>query len=386
MISRAKKTPITEWWWTVDRSLLGVLLAMLLIGFLLSFTASPAVALRITAGQEFPDKFLFIRKHAIFILPAAMCLIGLSFATPRQARILALLVLVGSLGAMGLTLLIGVEIKGSQRWLAFGGLSMQPSEFMKPAFAIISAWLFAEGLRRKDVPAKLMSFILWVIIVGLLILQPDIGQTFLVTLTWGALLFMAGIPWILVFVLLALGVGGLVLAYLLVPHVHRRIDSFLDPTIGDTFQVTKAMESFAEGGWFGKGPGEGLTKLQLPDAHADFIFAAVASEFGIIFCLFIVGLFMFVVLRALGLALAQQDTFARLAGSALAIQFGAQAAINIGVNLSLLPPKGMTLPFISYGGTSMVATAIGMGLMLALTRKRPVENTLSGLPPKLKQE
>lgn len=373
--SRERKTPIAEWWWTVDRELLFSLIALMAFGVLLSFAASPAVAERIGLGS-----WHFTQRHIMFLGPVLVVMIGTSMLDARWVRVVALGTLVVFTFLLGLTLRYGVEIKGATRWLHIMGQSVQPSEFVKPAFAVISAWLISEQMKRKDVPGHILTVLLVGIVVALLLLQPDVGQTALVLATYGALLFLSGISW---WVIAALGgiaavMGGM--AYLFFPHVARRIDAFINPETGDNYQAERALESLLEGGWFGKGPGEGIAKRYLPDAHADFVFAAGASEFGILFSLVLVGLIAFIVLRALVLAQQQQNLFNRLGASALAVLFGVQSAINLTVNLNLIPPKGMTLPFVSYGGTSMIAVGLTMGMLLALTRRKPEETFATGLP------
>lgn len=375
MFSRDRKTPIAEWWWTIDRQLLAALLLLMAVGMVLSFAASPPVAERL--GY---DEWHFIIRHAMFSLLAVPVLIGASMLSPRHARFAALGVLVVSVVLLWLTLKFGTEIKGARRWLSFLGNSVQPSEFVKPAFAVIGAWLFSEAMQQKGIPARIMATLIMLAIVGGLLLQPDIGQTALIFATWTALLFLSGISWFVIVGLMAAGVGGLFGAYILFPHFAKRIDSFINPDGGNTYQVDKALGSLLEGGWFGRGPGESMAKKVIPDAHADYVFSAAAGEFGILFCLCIVALIAFIVIRALMGAQGQTSLFTRLAASTLALQFGLQCAINLAVNLNLVPPKGMTLPFVSYGGTSMLAIAFGMGLMLALTRRKPEERMATGLP------
>jgi cell division protein FtsW len=375
MFSRERKTVIAEWWWTVDRELLAALVLLLAAGVVLSFAASPPVAERLGLGP-----WHFVVRQAFFAMLTVPVLIGASFLTHRQARVIALVVLVVSVVLLWLTLRFGVEVKGARRWISAFGQSVQPSEFVKPAFAVIGAWLFAESMKQQGVPARTLAMLIGGVIVVGLLLQPDIGQTALVFATWAVLLFLSGISWLVIFALLVVGVGGLFAAYIFFPHFADRIDSFVNPEEGNTYQVDKALESLLEGGWFGRGPGESLAKKVIPDAHADYVFSAAAGEFGIIFCLCLVGLIAFIVIRALASAQLQSSLFARLAASTLAIQFGLQCGINLAVNLSLVPAKGMTLPFVSYGGTSMLAIALGMGLMLALTRKKPEERIATGLP------
>jgi cell division protein FtsW len=365
MVSRARKTVVGEWWWTVDRLLLVAFLALIGGGVVMSFAASPGAAVR-----EGLQPFHFVERHLLFLAPAVAVLVGTSFLSPRTARRVCLVLLGLMLVALVLTLFVGVENKGSRRWLRVLGLSFQPAEFIKPAFVVVVAWLMSESMRRPDVPGNLFAFLLLPPVVALLVLQPDFGQTMLVVAVWSAMFFVASMPLAWVATLGALGAGGIVVAYVALPHVASRINRFLHG-VGDTFQVDMAMQSITRGGWFGVGPGEGTVKRSIPDSHTDFIFAVIGEEFGIAFCLAVVGLFAFVVLRGLGHALRAQDPFCRLAVSGLVTLFGFQSAINMAVNLQLLPAKGMTLPFVSYGGSSLVAVAFGMGLVLALTRRRP---------------
>jgi cell division protein FtsW len=378
MFSRERKTPIAEWWWTVDKGLLAALILLMLTGVVLSFAASPPVAERLGLGP-----WHFIIRQAIFAALALPVLIATSFLPHRAARFAALGVLVVSVALLWLTLSLGVEVKGATRWISFAGQTIQPSEFVKPAYAVIGAWLFAESMKQQEVPARIIATALMLVIVAGLLLQPDIGQTALILATWAGLLFLSGISWFIIFGLMVAGVGMLFGAYAFFPHFAKRIDAFINPDEGaghGTYQIEKALDSLLEGGWFGRGPGESLAKKLIPDAHADYIFSAAAGEFGILFCLCLVALIGFIVIRALLAAQQQANLFARLAASTLAIQFGLQCGINLAVNLNLIPPKGMTLPFVSYGGTSMIAVAFGMGLILALTRKKPEERMVSGLP------
>ena len=376
MFARDRKTPIAEWWWTIDKQLLSALILLMAVGMVLSFAASPPVAERLGLSP-----WPFIIRHAMFYLLALPVLIGTSFLTHRQARFAALGVLCVSVVLLWLTLKLGVEVKGARRWVSFAGNTVQPSEFVKPAYAVIAAWLFSESMQRRGVLPRIIATLIMLTIVGGLLLQPDIGQTALMLSTWAALLFLSGISWFLIIGLAGGAVGLLFGAYYAFPHFSKRIDAFLNPDGGgNTYQVDKALNSLLEGGWFGRGPGESLAKKVIPDAHADYVFSAAAGEFGILFCLCLVALIVFIVLRALAGAQQQQSLYARLAVSTIAIQFGLQCAINLAVNLNLIPPKGMTLPFVSYGGTSTIAIAFGMGLMLALTRKRPEERMATGLP------
>jgi cell division protein FtsW len=382
MFARERKTVVAEWWWTIDRELLAALMLLLAIGMVLSFAASPPVAERLGLGSwHFIIRHaLFLIRHALFLIPSLGVMFLTSMLTPRGARISALVVLVISVILLWATLKVGVEVKGARRWVSAFGQTIQPSEFAKPAFAIIGAWLFSEAMEKRGVWARSIGTAIAFVIVGGLLLQPDIGQTALVLATWASLLFLSGVSWLLIIVLGAGAVGGLFGAYAFFPHFAKRIDAFLNPEDGNTYQIDKALNSLLEGGWFGRGPGESVAKRFIPDAHADYVFSAAAGEFGILFCLVLVSVIAFIVIRAMMGAQRQSSLFSRLAASTLAIQFGLQSAINLAVNLNLIPPKGMTLPFVSYGGTSMIAIAYGVGLMLALTRKRPEERLATGLP------
>src|SRR6267143_3703215 len=366
MLSREQRNPLSEWWWTVDRLLLAAIIALMLGGIILSLAASPPVASRIGL-----DPFHFFNRHVFFLLPSFMVLIAVSFLSPRLIRSSALIVFVLSIALIVATLLFGPEVKGSRRWITLIGLNIQASESAKPAFVVLAAWLFAESARRPEMPATSMALVLLMILVSLLVMEPDFGQTMLILMVWGALFFIAGMR--MVCVAGPAGAAGLGLfgAYLLVPHVAGRIKRFMNPASGDTFQVDTAMEAFWNGGWFGLVPGEGIAKRSLPESHTDFVFAVAAEEFGIILCLALVALFAFVVIRTLTRAYSGEDMFARFAASGLAVLFGVQAAINMAVNLQLIPAKGMTLPFVSYGGSSIISLAYGVGMMLALTRHRP---------------
>jgi cell division protein FtsW len=366
MLSREQRTPFSEWWWTVDRLLLAAIIALMLAGVILSLAASPPVATRIGL-----DPFHFFNRHILFLVPSIIVLIGVSFMTPRQIRRSALIVFAVSIALIVLTLLIGPEVKGAKRWITILGVNIQASESAKPAFVVVAAWLFSESARKPEMPATSMAVVLLIMLVSLLVMEPDFGQTMLILAAWGSLFFIAGMRMVWVFGLGATASGGLFLAYLLVPHVAGRIKRFMDPASGDTFQVDTAMEAFGNGGWFGLGPGEGIAKRSLPDSHTDFVFAVGAEEFGILLCLAVLGLFAFIVIRSMSRAYATEDLFSRFAASGLAILFGVQAAINMAVNLHLIPAKGMTLPFISYGGSSMVSLAYSVGMLLALTRMRP---------------
>ncbi|MBD8876274.1 putative peptidoglycan glycosyltransferase FtsW [Roseibium polysiphoniae] len=366
MVSRADRSRVAEWLWTVDHYLLAAFFLLMFGGVVLSFAASPPVAERL--GVE---TFFFVKRQAIYLIPAIGIMLAGSLMTPRMVRRMALAVFVVSVVMLVATLFLGMEAKGSRRWIYIAGFSLQPSEFLKPAFVVLIAFLLSESGRRREVPGVLFAVLLFAICAALLIAQPDFGQTMLLGLVWAGLFFLNGLPWFAIAGLGIAGISGLMAAYFFLPHVTNRVNRFLDPSSGDTYQVDTAIESFLAGGWFGRGPGEGTVKRILPDSHTDFIFAVVAEEFGIIVCLFLVSVFAFIVIRGLSHASRDQDAFGRLATAGLVVLFGLQATINLSVNLNLMPPKGMTLPFISYGGSSLMSSAMVAGAILALTRKRP---------------
>ncbi|MBO6716840.1 MAG: putative lipid II flippase FtsW [Rhizobiaceae bacterium] len=373
MVSRVDRGPVANWWWTVDRWLLAAFLALMVLGIVLSFAASPPVAERIGL-----DPYHFVTRQITFMVPALAIMIGVSFLDQRYVRRLALLMLVGSLFLMVAALYLGIEVKGSRRWIYIAGISVQPSEYLKPAFVIICAWLFSENARHPEVPGNLFAMILLGVVLALLVAQPDLGQSLLVLATWGLMFFMAGLPWIWIVALGAAAVGGAVLAYGAFPHVAERIDRFLTGE-GDTFQVDIGREAMMRGGWLGEGPGEGTVKRILPDSHTDFIFSVAAEEFGLLLCIMIAAVFAFIVVRGLFIAMRENEDFPRYAIAGLVTVFGFQSIINMGVNVQLLPAKGMTLPFISYGGSSLLAMAIAMGMVLALTRRRPQKRMQHGV-------
>lgn len=373
MISRAERTPFSDWAWTVDRWLLASLALLIVAGLVFAMAGSPPVAERL----HLPT-FHFVNRQVLYLLPALAAMIATSFLSPRHVRRLALVVFAISLALVVATIFYGQEVKGAKRWI-FG---IQPSEFLKPAFVVLVAWAFSEGARRKDVPGNLIALLLLPIAIGPLILQPDFGQTMLISIVWAALFFMAGLHWIWVVGLGGVGGAAALLAYKFVPHVHARIEAFLEPPppvagVPANFQSETALESFIAGSWFGKGPGEGVVKRILPDSHTDFIFAVIGEEFGIIVCIALASVFAFVVVRGLFSAARNEDPFCRFATAGLVMLFGLQSLINMAVNVHLMPAKGMTLPFVSYGGSSLISLSLGMGFLLAVTRKRPRTRVLT---------
>jgi cell division protein FtsW len=364
-IARTDRGAIAEWWWTIDRVTLAAVLALVVGGVVFLLAASPAVALRFHL-----DSFHFVERQLIFVPPALAIMVAVSFLTPREIRRVAMVCYFGGLALMCLTLLFGEERNGAYRWLDVGPIGGQPSEFAKAGFVVLSAWMLAEAGKGSR-PALGVAVILIVVFAGLLVLQPDFGQTLLISVVWAALFFMAGMPLLWVVGTGSLAAGGAVAAYVFLPHVASRVDRFLDPKVGDNFQVDKAYDAFANGGFIGVGPGEGHVKYLVPDAHTDFIFSVIGEEFGALTCLIIAGLYAVIVIHGLARSMSMRDSFTQLASAGLISMIGLQALINMAVNLNLMPAKGMTLPFVSYGGSSLLAVAIAVGMIIALTRRRP---------------
>ncbi len=365
-LARSDISLISRWWWTVDRWSLAAVAALVVIGAVLILAASPPVAERI--GLQ---AFHFAQRQFTFLFVGVMAMLAVSLLTPAGVRRLAVLVFAVSLLLTGATSLFGDEIKGASRWIFIGGFSLQPSEFLKPSFAVAAAWMFAAGRTDDRVPGDAIATGFFIIVMTLLIMQPDVGMSVVVFWVWGTQFFLVGLPIALVVLIVLLFLGGLGAAYLTFSHVRIRLDRFLDPAAEEGYQVSKALEAFHNGGFFGTGPGEGQVKLLLPDAHADFIFAVAGEEFGLIASLIMVALFAFVVLRGFFRVSRENDLFVLLAVAGLLSQFGFQAIINMSSTINLIPPKGTTLPFISYGGSSTLALALAMGMVLALTRRRP---------------
>lgn len=364
-LDRTNNSPIARWWWTLDRPLFFALFALMCLGSVLVAAASPPVAERIGLPS-----FYFVKRHQIFLGLGFFVMIGCSFLNISWVRRFGMMGLAASLLLMVVVPFAGMETKGAHRWINLAGISVQPSEFMKPFFAIVMAWICAQKFERAYFPSYKFAIGLYIIVVGLLAAQPDFGMIITVTAMWSIQFFMAGLPFIWVIMLGIFSLGGVMAAYNIFPHVASRIDRFMDPSSGDNYQVSKSLEAFQSGGIFGRGPGEGQVKHFLPDSHTDFVFSVAGEEFGMIACVLIVMLFAFIVLRGISRVWKDSDLFVMLAVVGLVAQFGIQSIINMGVAVNLLPAKGMTLPYISYGGSSVIAIAIGMGMLLALTRKR----------------
>ncbi len=363
--TRTDDSLLAEWWFTIDRRLLVSLLMLIGAGLIMSLAASPAIAVK----KGLPA-FHFVERHVVFASVSVVVMLLVSLLGPRYVRRLALGLMLLAIVGMIAVLVFGPEINGARRWISVFGLSLQPSELAKPGFVVASAWLLVEARRAGDATALVISGAFYVAIVGLLVAQPDLGQTLLVSVVWGTLFFLSGQPLrrAAAFAFTAIALFGV--AAFTFDHARQRILRFVAPSSGETYQTDRALQSFAEGGLLGRGPGEGTIKTVLPDAHTDFIFAVIAEEFGAVACLLLVGLYGFVLVRAFARARIEPDAFTRLAVMGLALLIVVQAVINMGVNVGLLPAKGMTLPFVSAGGSSSLGTAIAAGLLLALMRRR----------------
>jgi cell division protein FtsW len=363
-LSRADNSLLGRWWWSVDRWTLGAIGALIGFGYIMMLAASPAVAERIGSSRE-----TFILKQVVFLAFAGMIVILVSMLSPRDIKRLAIVGCIIALGLTAATMVIGMEIKGARRWISLPGMSVQPSEFLKPCFAVTAAWLLSEGKKSPRFPGMLLACAVCGLILMLLKSQPDIGMLAVVTVVFLAQLYINGLPLFLVGAALALMGGGAFMAYTFLPHVRVRFDGYWKGE-GDHYQINTALEAFGNGGFIGRGAGEGRVKDILPDAHADFVYAVAGEEFGMLICVVILAIFAFIVMRGLLRLLREQDLFIVLSCTGLVTGFGLQAFVNMASTLGLIPTKGMTLPFISYGGSSVIAVALGMGMLLALTRRR----------------
>ncbi|RYG90856.1 putative lipid II flippase FtsW [Loktanella sp. IMCC34160] len=358
---------LPRWWRTIDKWTMSCVLALFGIGLLLGLASSPPLAAR--NGLE---PFYYVTRQAVFGGAAILVMMITSMMSPLMVRRLAVLGFIAAFAALALLPAFGTDFgKGAVRWYSLGFASFQPSEFLKPVFVVVAAWFMAASFELGGPPGKAYSFAITVIIVTILALQPDFGQAALVLFAWGVMYFVAGAPMLLLF-----GIAGMVIlagsfAYSNSEHFARRIDGFLNPEIDPTTQIGYATNAIREGGFFGVGVGEGQVKWSLPDAHTDFIIAVAAEEYGLICVIAIIALYTVIVFRSLLRLMKERDPFIRLAGTGLACAFGVQAMINMGVAVRLLPAKGMTLPFVSYGGSSLIAGGVAVGMLLAFTRTRP---------------
>lgn len=365
--SRSDDSIIGKWWWNIDRWLLFAFLGLISFGFVMAMAATPMVAERIGL-----DKLYFVKRHFFYILPAVLIMFFTSMLDEKQVKKLSFLTLAIMLVMVVCTLIFGVQVKGARRWITIAGLSIQPSEFVKPSFAIVSAWLFSLQGGEHGLPGNKLSIGLYFVVLSLLVMQPDIGMAVVLSATWCGQYFLNGLSIFLVIGGGIFAVLSFILAYMFLPHVTTRVDKFLDPASGDNYQISKSLESFANGGAFGVGPGEGIVKRHLPDAHADFVFSVLGEEFGAILCIVLVGIFAFIFIRGSMKAMKERDIFSFLSLSGLLIQFCLQSIINMASSLHMIPTKGMTLPFVSYGGSSMLAAGFMAGLILCFSKNKSV--------------
>lgn len=366
-LERAGEPVLPKWWRTLDKWTLAFVLALFAIGLLLGLAASPPLAAR-----NGLTPFHYVQRQAMFGGLAVIAMLFMSMMSPTLVRRLAVIGFLVALVAVALLPFLGTDYgKGAVRWYSLGFASLQPSEFMKPGFVVVSAWMLAASQQINGPPGKLWSFGLTLLIVSLLVLQPDFGQASLVLFGWGVMYFVAGAPMLLLVAMAGLAMVGGTVAYASYEHIAKRIDAFLSSTIEPNTQLGYATNAIREGGLFGVGVGEGEVKWSLPDAHTDFIIAVAAEEYGLVLVLVIISLYTAIVVRSLLRLMRERDPFIRLAGTGLVAMFGVQAMINMGVAVRLLPAKGMTLPFVSYGGSSLIAGGIALGMLLAFTRTRP---------------
>ncbi len=356
---------VSRWSQSMDQPILCALVALFCFSILLVTAASSAAAGRIGVNEYF-----FMIRQVVYLAIASVII---TFASMLDKKIIRRLSVIGFLINIGLLLLVklyGYEIKGAKRWINLFGLSMQPSEFIKPFFFVLSGWILSVKFEAKFFPAVTISTCLYLLMAIFLITQPDIGMLRLISISWFLQIFVSGIPWIMIIVMAAFGLSGIWLAYTFLPHVTHRIDTFLFGDISNNYQLSKSILAYKKGGMYGLGPGEGVIKHSLPDSHTDFIFAVAGEEFGSITCMVIACIFGFIVIRTLILMIKEEDPYVIIATVGIISQFAIQAIINMSVTLNLMPTKGMTLPLISYGGSSIISIAIDMGIILSFTRKK----------------
>lgn len=362
--NRHNKNFIYSWWWTIDRFMLIAVLMLLVFGFVIAITASPAVADRIGV-----DSYFFVKRQAINLIIAFMIILLFSFFTQKQICLLSFIGIAVFTALILIVLIIGTEVKGAKRWIYILGFSIQPSELVKPFFAVCAGYLLSLKTVRNKFPSFQIVTAIYLVIILLLFLQPDFGMIVTISAIWGGMMFLAGLNMLWIFAMVLFSAIIILTSYIFLPHVAKRINSFLNPTVNENYQVNKSLEAFLNGGFFGKGPAEGTVKQFLPDSHTDFIFAVIGEELGIITCLFLVCLYCFLIIRGLYRISEQTNLFAAYSVGGLLMLLAMQTIINIGVTLNIFPTKGMTLPFLSYGGSSMLANAITVGIILALTRR-----------------
>ena len=368
LISRSDNSNIALWWWTIDRFLLTLFSILIIVGIFLVMASSQHLAQSFNIFSHY-----FTLRHILFVIISLPIIFLFSLLNEKQTKAISIIGLIITIFLLLIILIHGSEIKGAKRWIYFSGFSFQPSELCKPFYVIVNAWFLTLWIEGKNFPGWAWSIVSLILISSLLLIQPDVGMTIVIILTWCFQLFITGIPLIIIICLTLAVPLFVILTYHNFDHVKIRIDGFLE---GTTYQVTKSLQSFEFGGFWGTGPGEGFYKKFLPDAHSDFVFAVAAEEYGILICLIIILIYSLVVYRAFSLSFINKSLFFIIAVSGLAFQFGIQALIHMGSNTNLIPTKGMTLPFLSYGGSSMISSAITVGILLSLTRKNISHNPI----------
>ncbi|MBP7189759.1 MAG: putative lipid II flippase FtsW [Rickettsiaceae bacterium] len=363
-----------RWWRAVDQQTIIALAILFGFSMMLVTTSGPAVASRIGLDESY-----FSVRQLFYLSGAAIIILSLSCLDKQLVSRLAIAGFVASFLLLVLVKFYGYEVKGARRWISIFGFSMQPSEFIKPFLAVVTAWILSLK-KYSDFPGFTISLILYLAVATVLIIQPDFGMFIMVSAVWVIQLFVSGMPIIWIGIAFISGLFGVTAAYILLPHVAQRINSFLDPASSENYQVTKSIMAFENGGLYGRGPGEGTVKQVLPDSHTDFIFAVAGEEFGAVVCLVIAAIFAFIVVRGIIRLLHEEDQYVILAVTGILSQFGLQSAINMGVTLNLLPTKGMTLPFISYGGSSTLAIAVAIGILLSFTKRRTIVKKYKIIP------
>jgi len=360
--NRSDRTLLGNWFWCVDKWLLFAFLMLIFLGTFFIFSATPEVAKTIGV-----DKFFFIKRHFLYLIPCVLAMVFLSALDQKTVRRFCFLVFILSFFCLTLIPFIGTEIKGAKRWIDMIFFSFQPSEVMKFTFMIFSAWLLYQHEEKADFIGKEFSYLLCFSILGLLLLQPDLGMSFLIFAGWFSQVFAAGMNWIVLLFLILIGGFSMVGCYFLFPHFMMRVDKFFSTT--ESYQIKKSLQAFANGGFFGVGPGEGTIKRFLPDAHSDFIFSVIGEEFGTVVCVLILLIFIFIIFRVFYLALNVENSFYMYALLGITVIFAMQVIINVASSMNLMPTKGMTLPFISYGGSSYFSISLYAGIVLCFTKK-----------------
>ena len=368
LISRSDNSNIALWWWAIDRFLLTLFSILIIVGIFLVMASSQHLAQSFNIFSHY-----FTLRHILFVIISLPIIFLFSLLNEKQTKAISIIGLIITIFLLLIILIHGSEIKGAKRWIYFSGFSFQPSELCKPFYVIVNAWFLTLWIEGKNFPGWAWSIVSLILISSLLLIQPDVGMTIVIILTWCFQLFITGIPLIIIICLTLAVPLFVILTYHNFDHVKIRIDGFLE---GTTYQVTKSLQSFEFGGFWGTGPGEGFYKKFLPDAHSDFVFAVAAEEYGILICLIIILIYSLVVYRAFSLSFINKSLFFIIAVSGLAFQFGIQTLIHMGSNTNLIPTKGMTLPFLSYGGSSMISSAITVGILLSLTRKNISHNPI----------